>query len=329
MKYATNRRQVLAALALPPALALLPRAARAADWPARAVKLVVPFPPGGGTDIAARIIAERLGQRLGQPVVVDNKPGAATAIGVGAVAAAEPDGYTLLLSGSTSFTVNPAVRAHLDYDPVRQLTPVAMVARAPLVLITGAGSPYKSLKDLLARAAAEPGKLTYATFGAGSAPHLAGELLARAANVKMMPVPYKGSAEALIGLMRGDVALGIDTMASALPQVRAGKIVALATVAQKRSPLLPQVPAYAELGLGAGLLDAWYAVAAPAGLPAPVQQKLLAALTATLAEPGVRSKLAQQSMEATLLGPQALRGVMDEELTRYRAVVAKSGMLVD
>jgi tripartite-type tricarboxylate transporter receptor subunit TctC len=182
---------------------------------------------------------------------------------------------------------------------------------------------------LLARAASSPGTLTYATFGAGSAPHLAGELLARAAGVKMMPVPYKGSAEALIGLMRGDVALGIDTMASALPQIRAGKVRALATVAQKRSPLLPEVPAYAELGMSAGLLDAWYAVAAPAGVPPAVQDKLLAALTATLAEPAVRSKLAQQSMEATLLGPTALRAVMDEELTRYRAVVAKSGMQVD
>jgi len=320
-----TRRQILAGTA-----AALAVPAFAADaWPSKPIRLVVPFPPGGGTDIAARIIADRLAHHLGQPVVIDNKPGAATAIGVAAVAAAPADGYTLLLSGSSSYTVNPAVRAHLSYDPFRQLTPIAMVARAPLVLITGAGSPYKTLKDLLAQAAANPGKLTYATFGAGSAPHLAGELLARAAGVKMMPIPYKGSAEAMIGLVRGDVALGIDTMASALPQVRGGKVIALATVAQKRSPLLPGVPAYGELGMSAGLLDAWYAVAGPAGLPAPVQQKLLTALTATLSEPAVRSKLAQQSMEATLLGPQALRTVMDEELTRYRAVVAKSGMQVD
>jgi tripartite-type tricarboxylate transporter receptor subunit TctC len=318
-----NRRQALAAVALAPSLAA------AAVWPARSIRLVVPFPPGGGTDIAARIIAERLGARLGQPVVVDNKPGAATVIGVAAVTGAQPDGYTLLFSGSTSYTVNPAVRAHLAYDPFQQLAPIAMVARAPLVLITGAGGPDRTLTGLLARAAAAPGSITYTTFGPGTAPHLAGELLARAAGVKMMPVPYKGSAEALVGLVRHDVVLGIDTMASALPQVKAGKVLALATVARKRSPLLPDVPAFGELGLSAGLLDAWYAVAAPAGLPAAVQERLVAALAATMAEPEVRSRIAQQSMEATFLGPQALRGVMDEELTRYRAVVAKSGMQLD
>lgn len=298
-------------------------------WPARPLKLVVPFPPGGGTDIAARIVAERLAVRLGQPVVIDNKPGASTAIGVVAVSASDPDGYTLLFSGSSSFTVNPAVRTKLSYDPFKQLTPIAMVTRAPLVLVTSAAGPYKTLKDVTAKASASPGTLTYSTFGTGSAPHLAGELLAQAAGVKLMAVPYKGSAEAAIGVIRGDVTLGVDTLAAAGPHLQAGKLRALAVVSEKRSGLLPEVPSYGELKLSPALLDAWYAVAGPAGLPPAVRETLLRELTAVMAEPQVRRKLALQSMEPAMLGPQPLRDLMDQEIARYRAVVARSGMRLD
>jgi tripartite-type tricarboxylate transporter receptor subunit TctC len=321
-----DRRTTLAALALSLAA---PRFAAAQSWPARPIKLVVPFPPGGGTDLAARIVGERLAAKLGQPVVVDNKPGASTAIGVSLVSAAEPDGYTLLFSGSTSFTVNPAVRTKLGYDPFKQLTPIARVCRTPLVLVTAAQGGDTSLKQTLSRAAARPGAITYATFGAGSAPHLAGELLATAAGVKLMAVPYKGSAEAAIGVMRGDVTLGVDTLASARPHVMAGKMRALAVVSDKRTPLLPQVPAYGELQLSSALLDGWYALAGPAGLPEGIRDTLLRAVTGVLAEPGVREKLAAQSMDAALLGPQALRELMDQEIARYRAAVARSGMRLD
>jgi tripartite-type tricarboxylate transporter receptor subunit TctC len=262
-------------------------------------------------------------------VVVDNKPGAGTAIGVTQVSAAEPDGHTLLFSGSTSYSVNPAVRPKLGYDPFKQLAPIAMVARTPLVLVTAIASPHKTLKDALAKASASPGSLSYSTFGAGSAPHLAGELLAHAAGVKLMPVPYKGSAEATIGVVRGDVALGIDTLAAAMPHIQSGKLRALAVVSTKRSALLPGVPSYGDLQLAPAVLDGWYAMAAPAGLPAPVREKLVAALGAVMTEPEVRSKLAQQSMEPVLLGPQALRDVMDEEITRYRAAVARAGLRLD
>lgn len=303
--------------------------AQSPAWPHRPIKLVVPFPAGGGTDVAARIVGERLAAHLGQPVVIDNKPGASTAIGVSLVSAAEPDGHTLLFSGSSSYTVNPAVRAKLGYDPFKQLTPIAMVARAPLVLVTASGSPHKTLKDMLSQAGAKPGTLGYSTFGAGSAPHLAGELLAHAAGVKLMPVPYKGSAEATIGVVRGDVPLGIDTLAAAMPHIQSGKLRALAVVSPKRSALLPDVPSYGDLQLAPAMLNGWYALAAPAGLPAPVRERLAAALGAVMAEPEVRSKLAQQAMEPVLLGPQALREVMDEEITRYRAAVARTGMRLD
>jgi len=303
--------------------------AQAPTWPAKPIKLVVPFPPGGGTDVAARIIGERLSARLGQPVVIDNKPGASTAIGVVMVSAAEPDGYTLLFSGSSSYTVNPAVRSKLGYDPFKQLSPIAMVTRAPLVLVTSATGPYKTLKDALAKAKASPGTVTYATFGTGSAPHLAGELLADAAGVKFSAVPYKGSAEADIGVARGDIALGIDTMAAVNPLVQSGKLRVLAVISEKRSVLMPTVPSYGELQLTAALLDAWYAVAAPAGVSPAVRSQVLQALTAVIAEPEVRKKLQQQSMEPALLGPQALRDVMDSEITRYRALVARANIRID
>ncbi|MBX3587871.1 MAG: tripartite tricarboxylate transporter substrate binding protein [Ramlibacter sp.] len=325
----TSRRLALGALASAVGSLSFPALSLAQTWPARPVKLVVPFPPAGGTDLAARIVAERLAVRLGQPVVVENKPGASTAIGVVSVSAADADGYTLLFSGSSSYTVNPAVRRRLSYDPFKQLTPVAMVARAPLVLVTSGSGPYKTLKDVLSKAAANPGVVTYGTFGAGSAPHLAGELLGNAAGVKLAPIPYKGSSEASIGTIRGDISMGIDTMASARPHIQSGKLRALAVISDKRSPLMPAVPSLGELQLGSAVLDAWYAVAAPAGLPLPIRDALLKALTAVMAEPEVRKKLALQSMEAVLLGPLALREVMDSEITRYRAAVARSGIQLD
>jgi tripartite-type tricarboxylate transporter receptor subunit TctC len=324
--HSRQRRSTLAAIA---ATLALPGAALAQAWPARPIKLVVPFPPGGGTDLAARIVGERLSAALGQPVIIDNKPGASTAIGVSLVTVADPDGYTLLFSGSTSFTVNPAVRTRLSYDPFKQLAPIAMLARAPLVLVTSATNPDKTLKQVLARAAAKPDAVTYATFGAGSAPHLAGAMLGFAGGVQLMPVPYKGSAEAAIGIARGDVSFGMDTMASANPHIAAGRLRALAVLSEKRSALLPQVPSYGELQLSQALLDGWYAMAAPAGTPQAVRDTLLRALSSVMAEPQVRSKLAAQSMEATLLGPQALRDVMDREIARYRAVVARAGLRLE
>ncbi len=325
------RRSLLRAILLVVGAFALPAMsqAQAQAWPARPIKLVVPFPPGGGTDVAARIIGERLSARLGQPVIIDNKPGASTAIGVVMVSAAEPDGYTLLFSGSSSYTVNPAVRSKLGYDPFKQLSPIAMVARTPLVLVTSATGPYKTLKDVLAKAKAEPGAVTYATFGAGSAPHLAGEMLANATGVKFSAIPYKGSAEADIGVVRSDVSMGIDTLAAVNPLVQSGKLRALAVISEKRSAQLPTVPAYGELQLSSALLDGWYAVAAPAGISPVVRDQLLQALTAVMADPAVGKRLQQQSLEPAFLGPQALRNVMDLEIARYRATVVRANIRLD
>jgi tripartite-type tricarboxylate transporter receptor subunit TctC len=289
----------------------------------------VPFPPAGGTDLAARILADRLGAALGASVYVENKPGASTTIGVMQVVGAEPDGQTLLFSGSTSFTVNPAVHTHLPYDPFKQLTPVAMLARAPLVLLAPATSPYKTLNELLADAARHPGAIDYSTFGPGSGPHLATELLAAARGVRLTPVAYKGSSESMLALIRGEVSLGLDTMAAAAPQIRSGKVRALALNSARRSELLPNVPSYGELGLSSALFEGWYALAGPARLPQAVQQKLLKALHTVMVEPAVRERMLQQFLEPVVMEPAALREVMDREVVRYRAIAAHADIRLD
>lgn len=325
MSHPTRRTALLAAAAAASSL-FMPGTSFAQAWPSRPIKLIVPFPAGGGTDIVARLLAERLGQALGQSVVVDNRPGAGTAIGAAAVASAAADGHTLLFSGSTTFTVNPAVRRNLGYDPFKQLQPLGLVARAPLVVVTAANSPYADLPQLLAAAKNRPGELNYATFGAGTGPHLVGEMLAYTRSARMTAVPYKGSADALVGILRGDVQMGVDTLAAARGQIDQGKLRALAVISEKRTTLMPQVPSLGELGLGYALFDAWYAMAAPAGLEPAVAGRLEKVLAAIAADADFRQKLAQQSMDGAWLAPAALRGLMDREVTRYRAAVARSGI---
>lgn len=324
MSHPTRRTALLAAAAAASGFAFPSAFAQA--WPSRPIKLIVPFPAGGGTDIVARLLAERLGQALGQSVVVDNRPGAGTAIGAAAVASAAADGHTLLFSGSTTFTVNPAVRRNLSYDPFKQLQPLGLVARAPLVVVTAANSPYADLPALLAAAKAQPGTLNYATFGAGTGPHLVGEMLTYARSARMTAVPYKGSADALVGILRGDVQMGVDTLASAKGQIDQGKLRALAVISEKRTPLMPQVPSLGELGLGYALFDAWYALAAPAGLEPAVAARLEKTLATIAADADFRQKLSQQSMDGDWLAPAGLKALMDREVTRYRAAVARSGI---
>jgi len=295
-------------------------------WPAKPVRLVVPFPPGGGTDIVARAMAVKLAAQFKQPVVIDNKPGASTIIGTDAVAKAAPDGYTLLLSGSTSYTVNPALRAKLPYAPMKDLAPIAIVARTPLVLVVNGNSPWKSVNELIAAAKATPKSVRYATFGSGSGPHLAGELFALAAGVQLQDVPYKGSSQSTIAVIGGEIEMGIDTVAGVAPHVKSGKLRALGIVGPTRSSLLPDVPTMAELKLPEATFDAWYGFAAPARTPAPVLARLQHDVTATMADPALQAQLRAQGMEPVAIGSVAFRAQMEQEIARYLALAHRAGI---
>jgi tripartite-type tricarboxylate transporter receptor subunit TctC len=298
-------------------------------WPQRTVRIVVPFPPGGGTDAVARALGQKLSARLGKPVVVDNKPGASTIIGTDSVVKAEPDGYTLLVSGSTSYTVNAALRPKLPYDPLKDLAPVAIVARAPLVIVVSANSPYKDLAALLAAAKAAPKTINYATFGSGSAPHLVGALLEQAADMRLQDVPYRGSAQAMMGLISGEIQMAIDTVASAAPHVRSGKLRALAIAGNERARTLPGVPTVQELRLPEAAFDGWYAVAAPVRTPAPIVDKLMKEVEAAMRDVTLQEQIRAQGMEPVIVGPKAMHATMEDEIGRYRALAHRAQIVVE
>jgi len=321
-----NKRHLLGGLLAAAALLSLAPACADNAWPAKAIRLVVPFPPGGGTDLVARALGQKLSERLGQPVVIDNKPGASTIIGTDAVAKAPPDGYTLLLSGSTSYSVNPALRAKLPYEPVRDLAPIAIVARTPLVLVVAQGAPWQSVEQLVAAARAKPQGIRYATFGAGSGPHLAGELFALAAGVKLQDVPYKGSAQATLAVIGGEIEMGIDTVAAVAPHVKAGKLRALGIVGATRASLLPEVKTLAEQKLPEATFDAWYGFAAPAKTPSAIVARLSHEVTATMADAALQTQLRAQGMEPAAIGAAAFRTQMEGEIARYRALAHRAGI---
>lgn len=283
---------------------------------------------GDGTDIVARALATKLTARLGQSVIVENKPGAATLIGTDTVVKAEPDGYTLLLSGSTSYSVNPAMRK-LPYDPIRDLAPIGIVTKAPLVLVVNAQAPWTTLAELITAARAKPGSLNYATFGAGSGPHLAAALLEQAAGIAMQGVPYKGSAPAITGLIGGEIQMAIDTAASATPHVRSGRLRALAVLGPERASALPEVPTIAQAQYPDAVFDAWYALAAPARTPTPILTKLTQAVQAAMADAELQKQLRQQALDPVFISAAATSAIIHSELAKYRALAHRAKIQVD
>ncbi len=307
----------------------LPMAAHAAGYPDHAITLVVPYPPGGATDTVARIVGKGLSQRLGQAVVVDNRAGAGTAIGAGAVAKAAPDGYTLLITSNTTFTVNPALKPKLPYDAQKDFESLGQIGTSPLVLLAHPSLLANSVKELVAMAKAQPGKLSYASFGAGTTSHFAGEMFKAMAGIDLLHVPYKGSAPAMTDLIGGQVNLSIDTSVAALPMLQAGKVKAIAVTSAQRSPSLPQVPTIAEAGYPGYELVPWITIVAPRGLPAPVQQALGAALKATVTDAAIRAELEKSGVDVAWLPGSFYEARVAKELPLLRAYVHKAKITVD
>jgi tripartite-type tricarboxylate transporter receptor subunit TctC len=311
------------------ALAVNGAIAQAPAYPAKPVRVVVPFAPGGATDLVARTIGEAFQKRTGQPMVIDNKPGASSVIGADQVAKAAPDGYTLLVSGSSTYSVVPALKPQLPYDYRKDFTLLGIVAKAPLVLVTGAGTPARNFAEFIALAKKKADGLSYSTFGPGSAPHLAGEMLAHEAGIRMLPVPYRGSAAAGMALIGGEVSVGIDTLAATLPHIKAGKLRALAVVDSQRVDALPDTPTLADLGLPKATFEGWFGVSAPAKTPAPVVEQLGRELAAILGEPAVKERLRAASLEPVWIAAEGFQAKLQAEVAAYSAVAKRHNIALD
>ena len=306
---------VLAAWALvAPALAQDPSA-----YPAKPVRIVVGFPPGQATDIIARIIAEKLTARLGQPFVVDNKPGAAGIIGSEAALKAAPDGYTLLMGSAATHAINASLYQKLSYDHIKDFAPISLVAQVPNVLVVHPSVPAKNVSELIAYAQANPGRLNFGSSGAGGTIHLSGELFKSMAGVDMTHIAYKGSAPAVNDLLGGQTQVMFDS--SVVPHVKAGKLRALGVTSAKRSSALPDVPTIAEAGLPGYEATAWFGILAPAGTPAPVIDKLNAAIRQVLADPELQKKFLGYGCIATASTPQEFGAMIAAEIPKWKSVV--------
>lgn len=310
----------LLALAALGAVGALSGAALAQTWPTRPIRLVVPFPPGGLIDNMARLVAPRLAQELGQPVVIDNKPGAGGNLGAAEASRAAPDGYTLLMA-SPPLTISPALYASLPYKP-EQITPLALLGRVPNVLVVNPASGINSLADLSAMARARPGQLNYASNGQGTSLHLSAELYKSRAGVFVTHIPYRGAAAGLTGLMSGEVHMMFDNLPSALGLINGGKLKALAVTTPQRSSALPQVPTMEEAGMKGYQVFAWFGLAAPAGLPAAIQQRLEQALERVAALAEVKAAMLKAGAEPTWANAQSTAVFMRADMEQWKKVAA-------
>ena len=310
------------------ALVLAGPAARAQTYPSRQITLIIPFTPGGSNDLVGRAIGKKLSEVWGQPVVVENRGGGGAVIGAAAVAKAPPDGYTLLLVSPT-FTINPAVRKTMPFDTVRDFTPVAFIARAPLLVTTSTRLPVKSARELFALARSKPGQITYASAGIGSINQISTELIAFSAGVKLSHVPYKGGAPALNDLVGGHVDMFVSSIPQALQLVRSGQIKTLAVTSSRRTALLPDVPTLAESGTPGADAETWWGIAGPAGMPVEVVNALNAEINKMLTSPELGTFFTNEGAEAEAMTPQQFGDMMRRETERWTTVAHKANISID
>ena len=300
--------------------------AGAQSYPTKPIHLIVPFPPGGGNDTVARAIAQQASPALGQPIVVDNRPGAGGIIGADAAARAPADGYTLFLGGVATHAVNPHMHAKLSYDPVKDFAPITLVASAPSVLVVHPSVPAATIKEFAAYARANPGKLNYASNGNGSSSHIAAVLYETNAGVKMTHVPYKGVGPALTDLMSGRIELMFNSIVAILPHIQSGKLRALGVTSKQRSSLLPDVPSIAEAGWPQYEAGSWYGILAPAGTPSAIIERLHKEIVKALKDPEVQKRLSGEGADVIGSTPQEFAAHIKAELARMGQAVRASGL---
>ncbi len=304
-------------------------AASAQDYPTRPVTLIVAQPPGGGTDIIARIIAQALSAQLGQPFVVENRPGAGTVVGTAAAANAAPDGYTLLTGLTANMAVNPSLFAHLSYDPIRDFTPVSMLAQFPFAVVVSNNFSAHSIKELVAMAKAKPGAINFASAGNGTGQHLSTVLFELDAGIQMTHVPYRGAAPAYTDVMSGQTPVFFDNLASALGQIKGGSVRALAVTGPERSPLLPDVPTVAESGVPQYTYVVWFGLWAPKATPQPIVEKLYAEVQKALDSPAVKERIAADTGVPMHMPQADIEPFVKGEIAKWADVIKRAGISVE
>ena len=308
------------------ALAILPALDAAAQtYPTKPIRMIVPFAAGGPNDVIGRVIAQKVSEQIGQPVVVENRAGAGGAIGTAFVGTSAPDGYTILISGTSSLAINPSLYKKLPYDPIKDFAPVSLVGTAPSLLAMHPSVPVRTIKDLIALAKSRPGQLNYASGGIGSAPHLAGELLNSMANVKMVHIPFKGGSPALTGVMSGQADLFMGGMSAAMPPVKDGRLRGIAVTSPKRSQFMPEVPTIAETLPGYDVVN-WYAIFAPAATPKEIVARLNAEIVKAMAAPDTRKRFESLATDAESSTPEALGAYHRAEIRKWAQVVQTAGI---
>ena len=322
----TNTYKLYAALVL---TAVLPAAALAQQYPTKSVRVVVGFPPGGGTDVVARIISAKLTEHWGQTFVVDNRGGAAGTIGADIVAKAPPDGHTLIMGHVNSHGISPNLYKKLPYDPARDFAMVAYVGYVPNVLVVHPSIPAKNVAELVGLAKTKPAALNYASSGVGSTQHLAGELFQLISGAKIVHVPYKGSGPAVVDLIAGHVSMNFDTMPPVLPHIRGGKLKALALTTPQRSPQLPQTPTMIEAGMKGFEMTNWYGVMVPAKTAREIVTKLNAEINKIMGLPDAKAKLEEVGTQLNPMSPEQFAKFLDAEIAKYARLVKAANVSID